>query len=576
MKRFCLLLVVATGMLLRGDIASSLPARPRATGHPVGYTRTWDDWCQSHGKVWTEQAEKLLPVPVPETPDEWYLEFTRTGERYHYEKPVKARQANLLALFRAECVERKGRFLGKISDYLLAMCDQRSWTLSAHDRRLTNFNRTQLTIDLEVALYCRQMSRVLAFLGDRLPPETVARVRAEIKRHAFDIYLARSRDPRAPGATWFECRNNWNPVCHNGVVQAALALVEDRVARAEFVEAAVRASAFYLEGFTDDGYCSEGVGYWDFGFEAFLELALTLRDQTGGEVDLFRNPKVRAILEYGLGIQIEPGRAPQFSDGEGQPSRAILFMGCLAYPDFVFPRKTLPSQTWFPDAQVLVSRSAPGGRPLGVAAKGGHNDEHHNHNDVGSYQLFLDGVVMAGDPQPEIYTSRTFSKDRYVSHVLSSYGHPVPLPAGTRQSPGRRFAGRTVSTSFTGGRDEFAVDLTAAYDCPSLTSLQRTVVHDRTRREVTVTDRVRFRTPQAFETPIVTYCAVKDGETAGGFVLEGEAGRRVAVSVEASTGAWLFVDETLDNPGRKSFLRRAVRFDVPVAEASVTVRYRAE
>lgn len=29
-----------------------------------------------------------------------------------------------------------------------------------------------------------------------------------------------------------------------------------------------------------------------------------------------------------------------------------------------------------------------------LAAKGGHNDEHHNHNDVGSFILNIDGVPM--------------------------------------------------------------------------------------------------------------------------------------------------------------------------------------
>ena len=37
---------------------------------------------------------------------------------------------------------------------------------------------------------------------------------------------------------------------------------------------------------------------------------------------------------------------------------------------------------------------------LGVALKGGHNAEHHNHNDVGSYVVALAGTTPLLDPGP--------------------------------------------------------------------------------------------------------------------------------------------------------------------------------
>lgn len=46
------------------------------------------------------------------------------------------------------------------------------------------------------------------------------------------------------------------------MVRAALETIGDRNDRALFVEAAERGSRFFLAGFLDDGYCTEGSGYW--------------------------------------------------------------------------------------------------------------------------------------------------------------------------------------------------------------------------------------------------------------------------------------------------------------------------
>ena len=35
---------------------------------------------------------------------------------------------------------------------------------------------------------------------------------------------------------------------------------------------------------------------------------------------------------------------------------------------------------------------------LSIGIKCGHNGELHNHNDLGSYTLMLDGTEMGGDP----------------------------------------------------------------------------------------------------------------------------------------------------------------------------------
>ena len=55
--------------------------------------------------------------------------------------------------------------------------------------------------------------------------------------------------------------------------------------------------------------------------------------------------------------------------------------------------------------------------------KGGHNAEQHNHNDVGSFIVALGHSTPLVDPGAEVYTGRTFSRRRYDSNVLNSFGH---------------------------------------------------------------------------------------------------------------------------------------------------------
>lgn len=65
---------------------------------------------------------------------------------------------------------------------------------------------------------------------------------------------------------WLNGRENWNAVCTDNMLTAALSLLKDSIDRSLFVDAAIRSVDSYLESFEEDGYCSEGMGYWNYGF----------------------------------------------------------------------------------------------------------------------------------------------------------------------------------------------------------------------------------------------------------------------------------------------------------------------
>ena len=590
------------------EIAAALPETPRADGAPASDRAKWDPLAATReGQVAVRNAAKTSGAPVPDTPDDLYLEFSRNGNRTNYQKLYFRRKANFTWLYVGECLERRGRFIPKIAEYMDAFCAMKSWTLPAHDTSLTCFNGKP-HVDLCSAELSRELAFCLSWLGDALPAATREKVCAEIDRRTFRPHLAYARgEDKELRHWWFHGGNNWNSVCNSCVVRAALAIVPDRRLRAEFVLHAEGSVPYALAGYTDDGYCSEGMGYWNYGYGHHLTMGLSLRAATGGKVDLFANPKTKTVMEYAYGFQLQDGKSPHFADGGGNPSPSLLALGRQVWPDLVstaalkcpafgfdtshsslraFGQEpppcaptmdALPPRTWFPNAQVLISRKLQaGGLEWSVAIKGGHNAELHNHNDVGTYTVMMDGVEMCGDPGGEVYTRRTFSRDRYVSKMLNSYAHPVPVVGGRLQRGGRAAAARVLRVDFSDAKDEIALDCTAAYDVPALKSLVRTMTFDRERNEVTIDDRASFSEPTAFEVPVITY---RDWEKAKGgmsFMFRKPSGRRT-MSVDVSASAPVaFSDEEVENPGRPSPRRLLFSLAEPALEGRITTVFKAK
>ena len=585
------------------EIAQWLPETPRADGAPACDRTKWDPLAATkEGQTAIQNAEKISGEPVPDTPDDLYLEFSKNGNRSNYQKCFFRRNANFVWLYVGECLERKGRFIPKIVEYMDAFCAMKSWTLPAHDGNLTCFNGTP-HIDLCSSGLSRELAYCLAWLGDAIPAATREKVYSEIDRRTFQPHLAHARGERTLREHWwFHGGNNWNSVCNCCVVRAALAIIPDRRLRAEFVMYAEGSVPFALRGYTDDGYCSEGMGYWNYGYGHHLMMGLSLRAATGGKVDLFANPKTKTVMEYAYGFQLQAGRSPHFADGGGNPSPVLLALGRQIWPDLVSTtaldspafgfdtaqfslrafgqepppcaptRDVLPVRTWFPSAQVLISRrpNLDGKLEWNVAFKGGHNAELHNHNDVGTYTVMMDGCEMCGDPGGEVYTRRTFSKDRYISKVLNSYGHPVPVIGGKLQKGGRAAAAKVLETRFTEDEDVISIDYAAAYNVPALSSLVRTMKFNRVRKTVSITDKVSFSEPTTFEVPVITYREwTRKGDTMS-FTFKKTKGKRTMSLDVTASAPLVFSSEEIENPGKQSPCRMKFAFENTVKAAEIT------
>ena len=557
-------------------------------------------------------AEKLVSRPIPELTDELFLDFSRTGNRTRCQRVLSQRHGRINTLVLAECIEDRGRFIGLIEEAIRAVCSEKTWVMPAHDRSLANFEGKTVEIDLAVADVSWNMATADYWLGDRLSREVRDLIHAELERRTlgpFESYVHTGK----PRLWWATGTNNWNAVCMAGVTGTALAGIESQERRAFFVASAEKYIEYFLKGFTADGYCSEGLGYWNYGFGNYVTLGETIHQATGGKLDLFELPKIREIAHFAPRMEIGEGVYPAFADCSvtarpgtqlmaflsrrfgmmmkdeeerglllGSSSSDLFAVGLHGFANSATrtarPEKSAAAvralRNWFSDAGILICRPASEtSNGLGVALKGGHNGEHHNHNDVGSFVVAVGGKTPLLDPGGEIYTARTFSKDRYVSGVLNSLGHPVPRIAGKLQKTGRSAAARVIDTRFTDTADTLVLDIRAAYGVEELESLRRSFVYSREGSgSLTVVDEVDFTSPQTFDTALIT--SSKWEKVADDRLVIGQGNGAVEVAISTDGQPWKLQPEEIheDLSGGRVPVRLGIVLTEAVDRVRVTVK----
>jgi len=525
------------------EIAAMLDDHPVGFGPKIEDRAGWDRLAATkayQGVV--KSAEKLMTVPLPEMTDAIFMLYKKTGRRTaEYGRARNGRYNRVSSYTLAEGIENQGRFIKPLEAVLRSICQEKTWIFNFHDGALTDYNGKTITIDLGSAELAGNLGDCLYLLGDRLSPEIRQLVMTKLRERIVDPY---QKSVKGTGMKqwWIAADMNWNAVCHAGTVAAALAVCPDRNERAFFVAAAEKYSVDFLRGFGGDGYCAEGMGYWNYGFGNYIQLCETVYQATKGRVDLYNLKGARDVALYPVRIRLINDVYPAYADCALNAKPGMQLMSYinrryeLGLNDFVLPDFTTTAgglanslmyscpnsatahpavagkefyeiRSLFEHGGILNCRPLPGsaGR-MAVSFKGGFNNEPHNHNDKGTFVVVVGKAALILDPGAEVYTARTFSKDRYLSKLLNSYGHPVPVVAGKLQRSGADAGGVIVEKTFTEKTDTYVMDLRSAYPVPELESLQRTFVYRREgENSLTVTDNFAFSSAQTFGSALITY-----------------------------------------------------------------------
>jgi hypothetical protein len=350
------------------------------------------------------------------------------------------------------------------------------------------------------------------------------------------------------------------------------------------------------------------LGYWNYGFGYYAMLCEAVYQATDGKVDLLQETKAKQAATFGSEIEIINDVYPAFADCSirAKPSFRLMYyvsrrlgMGLRRWEqiDVVSPGSLYQSmmysfpnaasretpapgsssdssiRSWFDKAGILICRPGPNSSSqFAVALKGGHNNEHHNHNDVGSFVVVVGDKPLLIDPGGEIYTSRTFSSRRYESNVLNSFGHPVPRVAGKLQRTGRQARGRVIRQNFSDEVDILELDIASAYNVPVLKKLERTFVYSRIGNgSLTVTDEVVFSQPSSFDTALITFDTWK--KLSGSSLTVHDDDESLRVNIKVTGGDFEIQPEVIkeDLSVRRDPTRLGIYLTQPVEHAVVTL-----
>lgn len=469
----------------------------------------WDAFLGNLKDDYIRRGEKLLDYQWQVVKATDYLAFERTGNRKIMENPLDANNRAIADLLMAELAEGKGRFIDQLINGVFHACEMTSWALSAHlvvqpsHRSLPAFDYPVIDLvsgDIGGLLAWTHYFMHASF--DKVDPEISRRLRHELQTRILDPYLNND-------SFWWMGRNykgrmlnNWNPWCNSNVLMCFMLLENNRDTLAKAIHLTMDSVDKFLNYIKADGACEEGPSYWGHAAGKTLDYLQLLSAITAGKVTIFQEPMIRNMGEYISRSYIGNGWVVNFADASAQgdgdayliyrfgkavDSDELKGFAALMRESSASSRKssTLPHNgrdifrtlasiaidkelqqavpahesrplTWYPETEFCYLTTREG---LFLAAKGGYNDESHNHNDAGTCSVWINQTPVLIDAGVGTYTRQTFSSERYSIWTMQSNYHNLPMINGVPQKYGKAYK----ATEVKAGKNTFSANIATAY-----------------------------------------------------------------------------------------------------------------
>lgn len=411
-----------------------------------------------------------------------FMCFFTTGSRIEYQSKYYVRRRQMGEALMLYLLYEEQEYLDALCGAIWAICNELTWVIPAHlgDVPVENY-RTH--IDLFAAETAHSLAEADYLVGDRLPERIRALIRCQVKERIFDAYESRPY-------FWEKLETNWAGVCGGSVGMAYMYLAPERFEKVKDRLLGVMDS--FMKSYGDDGSNTEGITYWQYGFWMYLNFADMLYRYSDGEIDIRRGEKLDKMAAFPQKVVMRGRITVSFSDSARTFAFGNIGLFCYLAKHYEgievfapetkeFEKSTYAKSSWIvrnflwsePDMYAAETKIEPRTDYLDVAewymvrkdkysfaAKGGFNDEGHNHNDVGTFILATDKGQMIADLGAMEYTAACFSRYRYTLLQNSSLGHSVPIIDGKEQGAGRRYRATVCEVSDT----TFTLELQNAYD----------------------------------------------------------------------------------------------------------------
>lgn len=454
-------------------------------------------------------AESMLDYNWEHVKATDYLEFVRSGNRK--QEVFAAPYSALTALVMGELVEGKGRFLDQIINGVWYYSEQTWWGWSAHlylqEAAGGLPDSEDPTIDLGVGQVANTLSWTWWLFNiefDKVHPLISKRLKSELMEKVVVPYYERD-DFWWMGLAGKRSVNNWNPWTNHNMLTSILILEDDEAQKVEGVQKVIRSLDVFLNQYPADGGCDEGPSYWGRAGASLYQNLDLLKRATNGKFDVYDNQLIKNMGSYIYKAYINYPYFINFADADattsGRPSivysygkdiqdsvmqkfgaflakkdnwgievpggkidEQIMQLMLLDEIENAPEENAMISDFWLPDTQVAGARDKAGSTEgFFFAAKGGHNAESHNHNDLGTCVLYYNGKPCLIDIGRETYTAKTFSDRRYEIWTMQSGYHQLPKINGVDQMQGRSFVAKNTSFKADSKKAIFSTDITSAY-----------------------------------------------------------------------------------------------------------------
>lgn len=518
---------------------------------PATDRKSWDkmyhgDLQKKYTYAILEAAPKILNTPWPGCSLKLFTRYIKTGDRIAYQAEYSAKRKRLITLALAECIENRGRYIEEIAEGMWQIISEPTWAYPAHER----FNAPDpvpIAGKYEVVdLGSSETGLILANIMELLEPQLLAyspslleRVKKEIVRRVIEPLEAEDDEP------WWLRKviyhpSNWIPwCCSNSFGAAVYVLKKDPDRLAKLTWKMFSAVDKFIGVYMPDGACDEGPGYWTHSVAEMYQFMEQVNCRTEGLYnDFFKQPKIRRMGEFIADLNLTGNYFMNYADA--QIKMQSLNYGMLyAFGDsinsdlmksfsmkfaeinrdvppdtglmtvlylFRYPFKTdlssysHGSYAFYPDRQLFIARENAKNPEKGfiVSIKGGHNDEGHNHNDIGHFSIFANGKPLIVDVGAGTYTRKTFSHERYSIWWIGGMGHNTAAVNGNIQLQGREYSAAVRQVKTGGDSPDITLDLSKVLpDKAGIKEYLRTLKLDRKKSSVTITDTITMKNGNA-------------------------------------------------------------------------------
>lgn len=408
--------------------------------------------------------ENCRNQPIPQISFQLEIKIFDDGDRTQFESVYYARRRQLSSYaLMTMLYPENDEYLKSLEDVICEICNEYSWQLPSH-RPADRFNSRNgiALLSAETGLY---LAEIKAMLRNRLHPLVVERITNELKWRIIDSFKNNI-------CVFESMKSNWAAVCGGAV--GAIFLYEDADGYMEVKPRIEKCMQNYMDGCFNEGSTSEGLDYWQYGFGYFVLYHDLLRRYTFGRLDYFnrdlnyvKNDKLQNLTKFCNSLCLDEENIVSFSDcsrklsytiwlheflnrefktsippvecGEAGGNRlgkfSWIIRSCVYYTPGRKTEKLSPMKKHYKEVQWYIERK----ENYSFAAKGGHNAEEHNHNDIGSFIVTHNKKCIFTDLGAPEYVAKIVGDDDILNK--SSLGHSVPIINGTSQKSGREYSG---------------------------------------------------------------------------------------------------------------------------------------